>query len=96
MECVPVLSVAGKEAIPVRRGRVVVWVDTPLLSLNVTVPVGTALPPFVTVAWNVKLVPNVAVGLAELPGLSTVVVGVALIVIKSELLLEARLLESAG
>jgi hypothetical protein len=96
MECVPVLSLAGKEATPFTRGRVVVRVVTPLLSLNVTVPVGAVLRPFVTVVWNRKPVPNVAFGLAELVGLSTVVVGVLLIVIKRGVLVAARLLESGG
>jgi len=96
MVCVPVLSVAGKEATPFIRFAVVVWVDVPLLSLNVTVPVGTLLALFATVAWNVTDVPNVAVGLLELFGLSVVVVGVVLTVMGSGALLAARLFASAG
>ena len=71
--------------------------DAPLLSLNVTLPVGIALLPFATVAWKVKIVPNGAFGLGvELPGLNVVVVSVGLIVMESVLLVAARLLVSVG
>ena len=96
MVCVPVLSDAVSVATPLTRG--VVWMGSPLVSVKVTVPVGIAPLPFETetVAWKVKAVPKVAVGLAALFGVNVVVVGVGLMLNESVLLVAGRLLVSVG